>query len=76
MASCAASGPGASWPGEALAIFLLAEPPSLLDQVPLHEADQRDGPAEAGGAEPEEVAREKGERRPCHRMDSSRDSSS
>src|SRR5205085_2252066 len=43
--------------------FLRREPAAPLHQVALHHADQRDRPAEAGRAEPEEVARQPGDHR-------------
>jgi hypothetical protein len=40
---------------QALLEILLGDPAALLDEIPLHVADQRDGSAEAQASEPQEV---------------------
>ena len=63
MASCAASGPGSELgQREALSVLLGAEPLPLLHQVALHEAHERDRPAESGGPQPDEIPDQVAER--------------
>src|SRR5262249_30794544 len=47
---------------QALDVVLLGDPAALLDEIALHVAGQRDRPAEAERAEPQEVAEEPRER--------------
>ena len=44
-------------------VLVLVDPAPPLDQVAVHEADQRDGPAEAERAEIQEVADQRGQAR-------------
>src|SRR5207245_5895243 len=48
--------------GQGLEVLLPAEPPAPLDQIPLHVAHERDGPAEAEASQIGEVAEERARR--------------
>ena len=59
MASCAASGPGASWARASPCLYSsVGDPRTRADQIALHGRGERDGPAESERAETNEVAGE------------------
>src|SRR5919106_2133307 len=56
MASCAASGPGASCARvKPSLVVLLRDPAPLLHQIALHVAGESNGPSKAEGAEAQEI---------------------